>query len=124
RGDALFMRNWPYAWTLLQNDPQSRVSNRFAVAPFPPAPGGRPAAALGGAQLAINANSANPELAWELVAYLTAPEQMLERARLAGQLPARRSLYDSPALAEALPFPVSQVREILDAAVARPATPV
>jgi multiple sugar transport system substrate-binding protein len=122
-GEAAFMRNWPYAWTLLQGS-QSHVANRFAVAPFPPADGGRPTAALGGAQLAVNARSENPALAWALVKFLTAPEQMLERARLATQLPARRSLYDTPALAEALPFPVEPLRRLLDAAVPRPVTPV
>jgi multiple sugar transport system substrate-binding protein len=123
-GSAAFMRNWPYAWTLLQDDSRSRVANRFAVAPFPAADEGRPTAALGGAQLAVNAASAHPALAWALVAFLTAPEQMLERARLAGQLPARRSLYDTAALAEALPIPVQQVRRIVDAATPRPVTPV
>ena len=61
-GEAAFMRNWPYAWTLLQDESRSRVARRFAVAPFPAGEGGRPAAALGGAQLAINAASAHPAL--------------------------------------------------------------
>ena len=64
-GEAAFMRNWPYAWPLLQDESQSRVARRFAVAPFPAGDGGQPAAALGGAQLAINARSANPTLAFE-----------------------------------------------------------
>jgi multiple sugar transport system substrate-binding protein len=34
-GEAAFMRNWPYAWTLLQDESRSRVARRFAVAPFP-----------------------------------------------------------------------------------------
>ena len=123
-GEAAFMRNWPYAWALLQDDSQSRVASRFAVAPFPGGEGGRTASALGGAQLAVNAHSATPALAYELVAYLTAPEQMLERARLAAQLPARRSLYDGDALAQALPIPIEQVRGVIDAAVPRPVTPV
>ena len=93
-GDAAFMRNWPYAWSLMQEGPQSRVANRFAVAPFPAGDRGQPSAALGGSQLAINARSAHPALARALIGFMTAPEQMLERARLAGQLPARRSLYD------------------------------
>jgi multiple sugar transport system substrate-binding protein len=59
-----------------------------------------------------------------LVRFLTAPEQMLERARLAAQLPARRSLYDGDALAEALPMPVAQLRRMLDTALPRPVTPV
>jgi multiple sugar transport system substrate-binding protein len=123
-GEAAFMRNWPYAWALLQDESRSRVARRFAVAPFPAEEGGRPAAALGGAQLAINGRSAHPALASELVAFLAAPEQMIERARLTGQLPPRRSLYDSAELAAALPIPLEQVRPILEAAVPRPATPV
>jgi multiple sugar transport system substrate-binding protein len=123
-GDAAFMRNWPYAWPLLQDESGSRVARRFAVAPFPAGDGGQPAAALGGAQLAINARSAHPTLASELVAFLTAPDQMIERARLTAQLPPRRSLYDNAQLASALPIPLEQVRPILEAAVPRPATPV
>jgi len=123
-GDAAFMRNWPYAWALLEDVARSQVANRFAVAPFPAEDEGRPTAALGGAQLAVNAWSANPTLAWALVRFLTAPEQMLERARLAAQLPARRSLYDTNALAQALPIPIDQVRSLLDAAAPRPVTPV
>lgn len=114
-----------YAWGLLQDSSQSRVAGRFAVAPFPgEVKDGRPTAALGGAQLAVNAWSANPSMAWALVGFLTAPEQMLERARVAGQLPSRRSLYDTAALGEALPIPVEMVRRLLDVAVPRPVTPV
>jgi multiple sugar transport system substrate-binding protein len=123
-GEAAFMRNWPYAWTLLQDAAQSAVAGRFAVAPFPAGENGGPAAALGGAELAVNRWSRHPELAIALVRFLTAPEQMLERARFAAQLPARRSVYDDGALAEALPIPLQQVRAALEAAVARPVTPV
>ena len=122
-GEAVFMRNWPYAWALLQDAQRSRVAGRVAVSAFPAADGGRRAAALGGAQLAINAYSRHPDLAWALVQFLTAPEQMQERARVAAQLPPRRSLYEA-SLAVGLPLPPDQVRDLLDAAVARPVTPV
>ncbi len=123
-GQAAFMRNWPYAWALLRDPAQSRVAGRVSVAPFPGADGGRATAALGGAQLAVNAFSDQPQLAWELVEFLTAPEQMLERARLAAQLPSRQSLYDSPELAAALNMPLEGVRAAVLAAVPRPVTPV
>ena len=93
-GDAAFMRNWPYAWTLLQDGQRSRVAGRVGVTPFPGTNVRQRTAALGGAQLAVNAYSAHPHLAWRLVSFLTAPEQMIERARLAAQLPARSSLYE------------------------------
>jgi multiple sugar transport system substrate-binding protein len=118
------MRNWPYAWALLQDAAASRVAGRIGVTTFPAATGGMPAAALGGGQLAVNARSDQPALAWALVAFLTAPEQMLERARVAAQLPSRPALYDTPALAGALPLPLADVRRALEAAVPRPATPV
>jgi ABC-type glycerol-3-phosphate transport system substrate-binding protein len=123
-GQTAFMRNWPYAWALLSDRTQSAVADRVGVAAFPPADGGRAAATLGGAQLAINAFSDRPQQAWELIEYLTAPEQMLERARDAAQLPSRRSLYESAALADALPLPLAGIRDALDAAMSRPATPV
>lgn len=123
-GQTAFMRNWPYAWVLLQDDRRSRVAGRIRVAPMPPAAGGLPSAALGGAQLAINRFTREPELAASLVEFLTAPAQMLERARVASQLPARRSLYDSSELARALPMPIADIRRALDATVARPVTPV
>lgn len=123
-GLALFMRNWPYAWPLMQNAPDSRVSGRFAVAPMPGTPDGEPTAALGGSQLAINARSDEPEAAWSVIEYLTRPEQMLERARYTGQLPPRPSLYAGTALADALPMPAREARAIVEHATPRPVTPV
>lgn len=123
-GKAVFLRNWPYAWPLLNDREESAVAGRFAVAPMPAAAGGRPTAALGGAQLAINAHSRQPELAWRLIAFLTAPEQMLERAAVAGQYPPRRSLWSDPRLAEALGRPTGPLLAILEAAKPRPVTPV
>ena len=123
-GQAVFMRNWPYAWSLLQEPAQSRVAGRVAATPFPGVEGHEPVAALGGAQLALNAHSAQPQLAFALAQFLTAPDQMLERAQLAAQLPARRSLYDNEALERVLPIPMRPVRRSLDAAIPRPVTPV
>jgi multiple sugar transport system substrate-binding protein len=122
-GQAVFLRNWPYAVPLLAG-PDSRVAGRFAVAPMPAAPGGEPTAALGGGQLAINAHSRFPDAAWRLIAFLTAPEQMLERAEAVGQYPARRSVWTSPRLAAALSAPPEQILRIVESAEPRPATPV
>jgi multiple sugar transport system substrate-binding protein len=123
-GEAAFMRNWPYAVTPMQDSAHSRVAGRFAVAPMPAAPGGRHTAAFGGAQLAVNAFSPEAEAAWLVIEYLTRPEQMLERARIVGQFPTRTAVYDDPALAGALSIPPAQAREIVEAAVPRPVTPV
>ena len=122
-GRSAMMRNWPYAAALLDDANASAVAGRFAVAPMPGG-AGEPGAALGGAQLAINARSRQPDLAWALIAFLTAPEQMLERAEIAGQFPSRESLYDHPRLAAALAIPAADARRVVRQAVPRPVTPV
>jgi multiple sugar transport system substrate-binding protein len=122
-GRAVFMRNWPYASPLLQ-DPSSAVAGRFAVASMPAGPGGSPTATLGGAQLAINARTEHPAEAYALIDYLTRPEQMLERARFAGQYPARPALYRDGSLEDALPVSPSAALRVIERAVARPVTPV
>lgn len=123
-GRALFMRNWPYAYPLMEDRSSSEVAGRFQVAPLPAGPEGRPAAALGGSQLAVNAHTDEPEAAWRVVEFLTRPEQMLERARAVGQYPARKALYDHPELADVLPVEPERARRIIGSAVPRPVTPV
>jgi ABC-type glycerol-3-phosphate transport system substrate-binding protein len=122
-GRAVAMRNWPYAYPLLADPATSRVAGRFAVGLMPHAAAGTSIATLGGQQLAINARSRHPEAAYVLVEHLTSPEQMLERARIAGEYPARPALYDRKALA-ALGAPPDQIRRIIEHAVPRPVTPV
>ena len=123
-GQAALMRNWPYAYPLLQDSARSRVAGRFDIAPMPAAPGGTPTATLGGGQLAINAFSEHPDAAYRLIEFLLRPEQMLERARVVGQYPTRPALYADSAAAEALPVPAASALRILSHARPRPVTPV
>jgi ABC-type sugar transport system permease subunit/ABC-type glycerol-3-phosphate transport system substrate-binding protein len=123
-GRAAFMRNWPYAIPLLRDPASSAVAGRFSVAPVPGSAGIAGAGTLGGQELAINAHSAHPEAAAALVRYLTAEEQVLERARVAGQLPARVDAYDDPGLEEAFGVSLERLRDIVLHARPRPSTPV
>jgi multiple sugar transport system substrate-binding protein len=123
-GESAFMRNWPYAVGLLQDSSASRVAGRFSVAAMPAGQGGSPTAALGGAQLAINRRTENPEAAWMVVDYLTRPEQMLERARVVGQFPTRFALYEGDQLVGNLKIPPATARKVIEYAVPRPVTPV
>jgi multiple sugar transport system substrate-binding protein len=123
-GEAVFMRNWPYAAALLSDSSQSRVAGRFAVGPIPPTIAGRAASTLGGALLAVNTHSAHPEEAQRLIAYLTAPEQMRERAAALGQWPARTSLFADSVVRRALGVDADAARRAIASAVSRPVTPV
>jgi ABC-type glycerol-3-phosphate transport system substrate-binding protein len=126
-GNAVFMRNWPYPVAAMSDTAQSRVAGKFAVSPMPAsanAPNGHSTAALGGAQLAINAYTEFPDAAYRLIAYLTAPEQMLERAQAVGQYPTRPALYDDARLRGALAIPLENARRAIESATPRPVTPI
>ena len=49
---------------------------------------------------------------------------MLERARIAGTFPPRRSLYDEPPLDSALSTVAATARAVLEHAIPRPVTPI
>ena len=124
-GDAVFMRNWPYACPLLQDPAGQRVAGRFAVRAMPAGHGGAPTAALGGAALAINAFSDRKSRRMGAhSSTCSQPEQMIERARVPGEYPPRPALYDTRELADALPMPRADALAIIKRAVARPGTPV
>jgi multiple sugar transport system substrate-binding protein len=124
-GKAVLMRNWPYAYPLMQKGPDSRVAGRFAVAPMLADPSGEPTAALGGSLLAINARSEHPEAAWAVIEYLTRPAQMLDRAVQVGQYPPRRSLYqEGSALRGRMAIPLVAIRRVIERARSRPVSPV
>jgi len=121
-GDAAFMRNWPYAWALLQGD-ESPVAGRVGVAPLPrgAGPGGHHTAALGGQQLAVSAYSEHPEAAADLVAYLTGMEEQRRRAVVGAFNPTLPALYEDPAVLGANPF-LADLYEAVAAAVPRPSS--
>jgi multiple sugar transport system substrate-binding protein len=125
-GNAVFMRNWPYAYEPMSDTAQSRVAGKYTVSPMPAAGAGvgHSTATLGGAQLAINAYTESPDAAYRLIAYLTAPEQMLERAQAVGQYPTRPGLYDDERLRSALAIPLDQARRAIESATPRPVTPI
>jgi multiple sugar transport system substrate-binding protein len=121
RGRALFLRNWPYAWKLLQGE-HSLVRGRVGVTALPHGEGRTSAATLGGWHLGVNAFSPQPALAERLVAFLgSAPAQ--EALALAyGYSPPRRSLYRESRLTAAQPFQAS-LGTLLENARPRPVSP-
>ncbi len=125
-GTAVFMRNWPYAVGAMSDKTQSRVAGKFAVSPMPASgePNGHSTAALGGSQLAINAYSESPDAAYRLIEYLTAPDQMLERAQAVGQYPTRPALYRDSRLRNAIAIPPDDARRAIESATPRPVTPI
>ncbi|MEJ2516141.1 MAG: ABC transporter substrate-binding protein [Gammaproteobacteria bacterium] len=117
-GQAVFMRNWPYAWALAQSE-DSPVRGQVGVAPLPAGSGGRPAATLGGWQLAVSRYSRHPRLASELVTYLTGVAEQKRRAIHGAFQPTIPALYEDPEVLDANPF-FARLAGALDAATPRP----
>ena len=120
-GNALFMRNWPYAWNASQ-DEASTITGRVGVAPLPAGDksGNKSASALGGFALMVPRYSQHQEAALEFVKYLTSPELQRSYVIERGNLPTIASVYDDSAVAAASDF-VPQLRPIFEGgAVARP----
>lgn len=119
-GKAVFMRNWPYAWALA-NAEDSPVRDQVGVAALPRGDGGESAAALGGQQLAVSRYSEHPEVAADLVRYLTGIDEQKRRAIQGSFNPTRRSLYQDQEVLRANPF-YAEFLAVLEGAVARPST--
>jgi len=119
-GNAVFMRNWPYAWTLAQGE-DSPIRDRVGVSALPAGAGGRSTATLGGWQLAVSRYSRHPELAADLVLFLTGPEEQERRAIAGAYNPTVPALYQKPEVLEANPF-YAELYETFTDAVPRPSS--
>jgi trehalose/maltose transport system substrate-binding protein len=117
-GNAVFMRNWGYAWSLA-NAKDSPIAGKVGLGALPASPGEPHAGALGGWQLAISKYSRHPELAADLILYLTSAEEQRRRALEAAFNPTIQSLYDDPEVLAVNPH-FAMLREALAQAVPRP----
>jgi len=103
-GNAVFMRNWPYAWSLAQS-PDSPVKGKVGVVALPKGgEDGRHVGTLGGWQLAVSKYSKQPEQAADLVMYLTSRGEQKRRAIKGSYNPTIVDLYEDPDVLEANPF--------------------
>jgi trehalose/maltose transport system substrate-binding protein len=102
-GDAAFMRNWPYAYSLAQAK-GSKVAGKFAVAPLPHGPGGHSVATVGGWQLAVSKYSKHPDAAIEWVRYLTSKPVEKFDTITNSNVPTIPSLASDPQVKKAAPY--------------------
>ncbi len=103
-GNAVFMRNWPYAWSLGNSD-DSPVKDKIGVVALPKGgEDGSHAGTLGGWQLAVSKYSDNPEVAASLAMYLTSFEEQKRRAIEGSYNPTIEALYQDEEVLTAVPF--------------------
>jgi len=119
-GNAVFMRNWPYAWAMAQAD--ENLKDKVGVVALPKGGAdGRHAAALGGWQLAVSKYSKHPEIAADLVMHLTSKEVQKQRAIQGSYNPTIAELYKDQDVLTATPF-FGQLYDTFVNAVPRPST--
>ncbi|WP_371008973.1 ABC transporter substrate-binding protein [Mesorhizobium sp. RCC_202] len=102
-GNAVFMRNWPYAYAL-GNSENSPIKGKFDVAPLSAGEGGRPVATLGGWNLAVSKYSKHRDAAIDLVKFIASPEMQKYRTLKTSNLPTIAALYDDADIARQQPI--------------------
>lgn len=110
-GEAVFMRNWFYAWARLQ-EPGSPTAGQAGIAPLP-------ASCLSGQSLVLSASSMVPQEAFRFMAFLVAPEQQAQLAAGGLLLPALAAPYQDPDMLARNPI-LGEVYPALLAARPRP----
>jgi len=120
-GKLLFLRQWPYVYSLATTDGESKVKGKFAVAPLP-GTSGPGASSLGGHNAAISAYSKNKATAFDFLKFLETEESQRWFVTQASNAPALASLYDDPALVKKYPYLPVLKTSILNA-VPRPVSP-
>jgi multiple sugar transport system substrate-binding protein len=121
-GNAVFMRNWPYAFYLMSGqDPRnpSQVAGKFGIAPLPTFDGKGTISGLGGHNLAVNRFSDNVEAAKEFVRFASTTPEVQRHLGKHSMIPTMKSVFDDLA-----GDPVMALQsQILPHAKPRPTTP-
>jgi multiple sugar transport system substrate-binding protein len=119
-GNATFMRNWPYAYSLGK---ESKIAKDFDVGTFPSFEGGEPAGVLGGINLAISAYSKNPEGAAAFIDYATSEDVQKANFLESASPPCFAAVYDDPEVQKEYAF-ASDLKAAVEQGQSRPVSPV
>jgi multiple sugar transport system substrate-binding protein len=118
RGNALFQRNWTYAWSL-HNSEDSFVKNKTGITILPHFNGSSSVSTLGGWSIALSRFSDSKEAAWKFMEYVTSYEVQKEMVKALGWNPGRRDLYKDQDILDALPH-FGKLEEVFKSIVLRP----
>ncbi len=118
-GNAVFMRNWPYAYKALSEDPN--LAGKVGIAPLPTFEGKGASAAVGGANLAVSRFSRNLEAAERFVEFASSDRDVQIGLGVQSRPPTLTSAYSDERLANKPDMRL--LGEVLATANARPATP-
>ncbi len=121
KGNAVFMRNWPYAWNIY-NRSDSTLKGKVGVTTLPHIKGSDPASTLGGWQLGINRFSRHPEEAKKFIEFFTSKRSQKTISKTIGFKPTIKSLYKDGELKASQPF-ITELYDVFEKARPRPVSP-
>ncbi len=121
QGNALFERNWPYAWSIHQGS-DSKVKGKVGIAPLPHFDSGRGVSTLGGWHIGISKYSDVKSLSWEFVKFVTSYNTQKALAIKLGWNPGRRDVYRDIEVLRRLPH-FAALEEVFENARPRPNVP-
>ncbi len=104
-GKLVFMRNWPYVYSLANaTDGSSKVAGKFGVAPLPGIgqPGG--VSSLGGHNLAISSYAKNKATAMDFIKYFSSEKLQRQQLNLNSLAPTIASIYNDPKFVKQYPY--------------------
>ncbi len=102
-GNAAFMRNWPYAYSIGQDPKSSKIVGKFSVTVLPHA-GGKSVGTVGGWQLAVSKYSKHQDAAIEFVRYMTSKPVEKFDTITNSNVPTIPSLASDPQVRKAAPY--------------------
>ena len=120
-GKLLFLRNWPYVFSLATTDKSSKVKDKFGIAPLP-GESGPGASSLGGHDAAVSVYSKNKATAADFVKFWTSEETGRYFATQGSLAPVLTALSEDPELIKKLPY-LPTLKTSIENAVPRPVTP-
>ena len=116
-----FMVNWPYVYAALEAAEVDWLDDLEAVQYPRTVEGEDSAPPFGGINLAVGADSANPDLAYEAAACITSVEHQTAYMVGTGNPASSRSVFDDPEVEKAFPNGIAAlIRDSLEKAVPRP----
>jgi multiple sugar transport system substrate-binding protein len=121
RGDALFERNWTYAWSLHQK-PGSAVRGKVGVAGLPHFAGHSSFSTLGGWHIGISRYSDCKEKAWKFIRFITSYTAQKKLLLTIGWTPGRKDVYEDEEVKARLPY-IEVLVNALQNVAARPRLP-
>ncbi|WP_181410082.1 MULTISPECIES: ABC transporter substrate-binding protein [Paenibacillus] len=115
-GNAIFMRNWPAAFTQLKG---TKVEGKVGIAAIPHSDGSESHSSTGGWVYAINQFSEHKKEAWEVMKFFLSDEEQKSMGTNASKIPSVRKVFDDPELKKAQPI-FEQLPAVMEKAKSRP----